>query len=78
MQTKTPIGFWCRRGLNPISLIQPLETLPVKLTRTHMFLILDVAVIYVVIWCNEEWLTKKSNVSLLHYTRHELFMKHLK
>ena len=27
--------FLCRRGLNPRSLIQPSETLPVKLTRTH-------------------------------------------
>ena len=26
-QTKTPISFWCRRGLNPKSLIQPSETL---------------------------------------------------
>ena len=58
MQTKTPIGFWCRWGLNPRSFIQPLETLPIELTRTHVFLILDVAVIYVVIWRNEEWLTK--------------------
>ena len=31
-QTKTPIGFWCRRGLNTRSLIQPSETLPVELT----------------------------------------------
>ena len=31
-QTKTPIGFWYRRGLNSISLIQPLETLSVELT----------------------------------------------
>ena len=30
-QTKTPISFWCRQGLNPRSLIQPLETLPVDL-----------------------------------------------
>ena len=34
-QIKTPIGFWCRRGLNPRSLIQPSKTLPVELTRTH-------------------------------------------
>ena len=36
-QTKTPISFWCRQGLNPRSLIKPLETLSVKLTRTHIF-----------------------------------------
>ena len=36
-QTKTTIGFWYRRGLNPRSLIQPLETLPVELTRTHPY-----------------------------------------
>ena len=34
-QTKTPISFWCKRGSNPRSLIQPLETLPVELTGTH-------------------------------------------
>ena len=34
-QTKTPISFWCRRGLNPRSFIQSSETLPVDLTRTH-------------------------------------------
>ena len=34
-QTKTPISFWCRRGLNSRSLIQPSETLPVELTETH-------------------------------------------
>ena len=30
-QIKTPIGFWCRRGLNLKSLIQPSEILPVEL-----------------------------------------------
>ena len=34
-QTKTPISFWCRQGLNPRSLIQPSETLPVELIGTH-------------------------------------------
>ena len=34
-QTKTPISFWCRWGLNPRSLIQPSETLPIELTGTH-------------------------------------------
>ena len=34
-QTKTPINFWCRRELNPRSLIQSLEILPVELTVTH-------------------------------------------
>ena len=37
-ETKTPISFLCRRGLNPRSLIQPLETSPVKLTGTHKML----------------------------------------
>ena len=36
-QTKTPISFWCRRGLNPRSLIQPSETLQVELTGTHIY-----------------------------------------
>ena len=34
-QTKTPISFWYRWGLNSKSFIQPLETLPVELTETH-------------------------------------------
>ena len=34
-QTKTPINFWCKRGLNSRSLIQQLKTLPVELTGTH-------------------------------------------
>ena len=34
-QTKTPITFWCRWGLNPRFLIQPSEILPVELTGTH-------------------------------------------
>ena len=34
-QTKTPVNFWCMRGLNLRSLMQPSETLPVKLTETH-------------------------------------------
>ena len=38
-QVKTPISFWCRRRLNPRSLIQPSETLPVELTGTHKMLV---------------------------------------
>ena len=34
-QTKTPISFWYRRGLNPRSFIQSSETLPIELTGTH-------------------------------------------
>ena len=34
-QTKTPIGFWCRRELNSRSPVQQLETLLVELTKTH-------------------------------------------
>ena len=34
-QTKTPINFWCRRGLNPRSLIQLSETLLIELTGTY-------------------------------------------
>ena len=37
-QTKTTINFWCRRGLNPKSLIQPSEILPVKLTKPTRFI----------------------------------------
>ena len=32
-QTETPINFWCRQRLNPKSLIQSYETLPVELTN---------------------------------------------
>ena len=34
-QTKTPIDFYYKRGLNPISLIQQSKILPVELIRTH-------------------------------------------
>ena len=39
-QTKTPISFLCRQGLNPRSLIQPSEILSVELTETHHVLII--------------------------------------
>ena len=39
-QTKIPISFWCRWGLNLRSLIQPSETLPVELIKTHSCLFL--------------------------------------
>jgi len=32
---KTTIGFWCRWRLNPRSLIEPSESLPVGLTGTY-------------------------------------------
>ena len=35
-QTKTPINFWCMRGLNLRSFIQPSEILHVELTRTTL------------------------------------------
>ena len=34
-QTKTPIGFWCRRELNLKSFIQPSNILPAELTGTY-------------------------------------------
>ena len=45
-QTKTPISFWCRRGLNLRSLIQPSETLLVELTGTHHMQYLLIFVFY--------------------------------
>ena len=45
-QTKTPIGFWCRRELNPRSLIQLSETLLVKLVGTHIPLIILRVMLY--------------------------------
>ena len=39
-QTKTLIGFGSRQRLNPRSLIQLSETLPIKLTRTHKNIII--------------------------------------
>ena len=38
-QTKISISFWCKWGLNPKSLIQPLETLSVELEPTILFYI---------------------------------------
>ena len=38
-QTKTPISFWCRRGLNPRSFIQLSKTLPVELTGIHTIIV---------------------------------------
>ena len=34
-QAKKPISFLCRQRLNPISLIQQSETLPIELNGTH-------------------------------------------
>ena len=34
-QTKIQINFLCRQGLNPKSLIQQSETLPIKLIGTY-------------------------------------------
>ena len=34
-QTKIPINFLYKRGLNFRSLIQPIKILPIKLTRIH-------------------------------------------
>ena len=39
-QTKTPISFWCRQGLNPRFLLQSSETLPVDLTGTHKLVLM--------------------------------------
>ena len=36
-QTKIPISFWYKRGLNSISLIQPSEILPIELVGTHLY-----------------------------------------
>ena len=35
VRPKIPIGFWCKRGLNFKSLIQPSETFLVELIATH-------------------------------------------
>ena len=48
-QTKTPISFWCRRGLSPRSFIQPSETLPVELTGTHPHIIIKIIIIIIII-----------------------------
>ena len=42
-QTKTSISFWCKWGLNPRSLIQPSDTLPVELIETHMIIIIEMS-----------------------------------
>ena len=47
-QTKIPISFWCRRGLNPKSLIQPSKTL---LTLFHRWMVLFLSTFrYSTIW----------------------------
>ena len=50
-QFMAPIGFWCRRKLNPKSLIQLSKTLPVKLIRTHYIQLLYSAITFI------SWLT---------------------
>ena len=42
---KTPIGFWCGRGLNPKSLIQSSKTLKVELIENHYFFTLNVCMV---------------------------------
>ena len=49
-QTKTPISFWYRWGLNPRSLIQPLETLPVELTETLPYCACVCVCVYIYIY----------------------------
>ena len=36
-QAKISISFWCKRGLNPRFLIQPLETLLIELIGIHIY-----------------------------------------
>ena len=61
-QTKTPIGFWCRRKLNPRSLIQLSEILLVELTGTHISLIswvyCLVRVLWAWLWCWICWVAE--------------------
>ena len=45
-QTKIPICFWYRRGLNLRSLIQPSETLSVELIETHKLRIISLSLIH--------------------------------
>ena len=40
-QTKTPISFWYKQGMNSRTFIQLSETLPVELTGTHKNLLLE-------------------------------------
>ena len=62
-QTKTSIGFWCKRGLNPRSLIQPLETLPVELIEIHYFWGLNYMFVRS-IWRIYNWNIKTPKLSL--------------
>ena len=41
--------FWCRWELNPRSCIQPSETLPVKLTKTHCFSYYNLAKLIIIL-----------------------------
>ena len=62
-QTKIPIDFWCRQGLNPKSFIQLSETLLVELTRTHNFHQYESILLYY--FCNDnlarspDWCTNR-------------------
>ena len=40
-QTKTPIGFWYKGGLNFRFLIQLLETSPIELIEIHMLALIN-------------------------------------
>ena len=72
-QIKIPISFLCRRGLNPISLIQPSEILLIKLTETHILLpLLIIRVLYIYsspkLYTLFQVLTKKPLANTIRFT----------
>ena len=70
-QMKILINFLCRWGLNPISLIQPLETLPVELTIKYMLLCCYFAINHVLLYCD---LSQNSCCITLKYKPMYLFI----
>ena len=72
-QIKIPISFLCRRGLNPISLIQPSEILLIELTETHILLpLLTIRVLYIYsspkLYTLFQVLTKKPLANTIRFT----------
>ena len=70
---ETLIGFWYRRGLNPRSLIQPSETLPIELTGTHCMYIIYICglSLYWVLWLMYQY---HNSANLIYNTNSIMFL----
>ena len=67
-QTKIPISFWCRRGLNPRSLIQPSKTLPVQVLSSlfsfQVFLTPTIIIVIIIIIIIQYYKSIRINIEL--------------